>query len=386
MNKNMNSKSNILKKTSNTIPLKWYFDEKYYQKELLKIWNNEWVYACHINNLNKPLSYLTLNISKYNILILKDKNNSISVYLNSCRHRGSMICKEKKGFLNNNILICPYHQWSYDASSGKLLKTSSFVVPKDFDYSKHSLKKINFKIWNGLIFINLKNKSTNWSIKKRFQDYDNVIEKINFDKFEVGHTWKKIINCNWKIFWENYSECLHCPNIHPELSNLVPVYKRRLVDIKDDPNWKKLLKNSNPKYQPGLKKGSETWSLDGSAQGHKIEYFKNNKKFPGHIYVTTWPSMFLAIFIDHVRIVRVLPISNDKTEIVAEWLFESPTIQDKSYNKSNVIDFSVLVMNQDSDACELNQKGVYNLQSEKGTLMPEEYDIKRFHDWIRSKF
>ena len=138
----MNTKTNILKKTSNTIPLKWYFDDKCYQNELLKIWNKEWIYACHVNSLNKPLSYITLNISKYDIIILKDKNNSISVFLNSCRHRGSVICVKKKGILKNNILMCPYHQWSYDASTGKLLKTSSFIVPKNFDYSMWATRRL----------------------------------------------------------------------------------------------------------------------------------------------------------------------------------------------------------------------------------------------------
>ena len=61
------------------------------------------------------------------------------------------------------------------------------------------------------------------------------------EDYNVGHVWSKTINCNWKIFWENYSECLHCPNLHPELSELVPLYGRRLVDIKDDPQWKKFI-------------------------------------------------------------------------------------------------------------------------------------------------
>ena len=44
-----------------------------------------------------------------------------------------------------------------------------------------------------------------------------------------------------------------------------------------------------------------------------------------------------------------------------------------------------MVMKQDGEACELNQKGVYNPAREAGTLMPEEYEIKRFHDWLKSK-
>tara|TARA_Y100000590_G_scaffold133565_1_gene152729 strand:+ start:2182 stop:3327 length:1146 start_codon:yes stop_codon:yes gene_type:complete len=377
-------KSKILKKKYDSLPLNWYYDFEHYNEELSKIWSKEWVYVCHKDKLKDQLSYINFKISKFNLLILKDKSSKILAYLNTCRHRGSIICNKSYGKLKNNILVCPYHNWSYNASNGKLLKTSSFKLPKNFKTVDYGLIKIRLKIWNGLIFINLNNLSK-WNLKNKFQDYDSNINKVKVENFIIGHTWKKTINCNWKIFWENYSECLHCPNIHPELCDLVPVYGRRLVDIKDDPNWRKLKKIQHPKFQGGLKKGSETWSNDGSAQGHKIKYFINKKNFPGFIYITCWPSLFLVVYIDHIRVVRIIPINGEQTEISSEWLFEKKTILDSKYKKKNVIDFAIKVMKEDSDVCELNQKGVYNLDSLSGILMPEEYDIKKFHDWLRKK-
>tara|TARA_B110001454_G_C12688801_1_gene421427 strand:+ start:463 stop:1608 length:1146 start_codon:yes stop_codon:yes gene_type:complete len=377
--------SNILKKTVKSLPFTWYYKEKFFKKELEKIWSQDWVYVCHIDNLKEKLSYITVSISKFNVIILRDKNNNLAAYLNTCRHRGSVICKETSGKLKTNLLVCPYHQWSYSASDGKLMKTSSLANPSNFDSKKLGLTKIKMKIWNGLVFINFSQKKANWNLKSRFQDYDSTISEIGMEKFEVGHRWKKIINCNWKMFWENYSECLHCPNIHPELSDLVPIYSRRLMDIKEDPNWKKKSLTKHPKFQGGLRQGSETWSMDGSAQDHKIKYLTKKNDFQGHIYITTWPSMFLAIFADHIRIVRILPINNEQTEVSSEWLFESSTNNDKKYNKKNVVDFAILVMCQDGEACELNQKGIYNQEKGSGILMPEEYEVKKFHDWIRKK-
>ena len=379
------TKNYLLKKTTKSLPLAWYFKSKHYEKELSKIWTEGWIYACHEKNLKNPLSFITLNISSLDVIILKDKFDNLVAYFNTCRHRGSQICIKKRGNLRNNILTCPYHQWSYNASNGQLLKTSSFRLPKNFQSSKYSLKKINLRLWNGLIFVNLSNKKIKWSIKNMFQDYDTSINKLGLKDFEIGHVWKKKIQCNWKIFWENYSECLHCPNVHPELTNLVPVFNRRLNDIKDDPNWKKLKKTNNPKFQSGLRKGAETWSKDGSAQGHKIKFFLNEKNFPGHIYITTWPSMFLVICVDHIRIVRILPKNSEEIELNVEFLFEKKTNFDPRYDKKNVIDFATLVMTQDGNVCEINQKGLYNNNLKAGILMPEEYEIKRFHDWLRKK-
>jgi Rieske 2Fe-2S family protein len=337
-----------------------------------------------VDTISKPLSFHTVEISKFNILIVRDKEGEINAFYNSCSHRGSILKKEKSGKLKSNLLICPYHQWSYNASNGNLVRTTSIIDPKNFRKDENCLIKVKIKVWNGLVFINM-NKNAKWNAKKVFPDYSDAFSQLNVSDYQIGHTWKKKIKCNWKIFWENYSECLHCPNLHPELSDLVPIYGRRLVDIKDDPNWKRFTHHDDPKYKGGMKKGTETWSMNGSAQGHRVEYLENQTDFPGYIYMTTWPSMFLAIFTDHIRMVRILPLSEELTEVTAEWVFRKETLKDKKYSMKNVVDFAVLVMKQDAEACELNQKGIHNPTRKNGTLMPEEYEIKRFHSWLRKK-
>ena len=88
--------SYILKKSVKSLPLNWYYDLKQYEKEVGKVWKSEWLYACHEDNLKEPLSYLTLQVSNFNILILRDKKGLLAAYLNTCRHRGSILCKRKR--------------------------------------------------------------------------------------------------------------------------------------------------------------------------------------------------------------------------------------------------------------------------------------------------
>ena len=181
----MLQKSPILKSTVKSLPFNWYYKDTHFNKELKKIWSNDWIYACHENNIKTPLSYITLQIANYNIILLREKNGQIRSYINTCNHRGSTLCKESEGKLKTALLTCPYHQWSYNSTNGELIKTSSFITPKNFDKSKFSLKKVKFKIWNGLIFINLSEKQAKWNLKSRFQDYDSIISQIEFEKFVV---------------------------------------------------------------------------------------------------------------------------------------------------------------------------------------------------------
>ena len=368
-----------MKNAQKSLPNAWYYDIKHHKKEMGTIWANQWIYACPETSLSNVYDYKTITIDTYNIILVREKEGDIKAYHNACRHRGSQILGEEKGKLQSNILVCPYHQWCYSASDGSLKSITSQPPPEKFDATKHGLIQVNTHIWRGLVFINM-NMDSQWNTDNVYQHYEKVLDNYPIEHLTSGHIWRKAIQCNWKVYWENFSECLHCPNLHPELSNLVPIYAKKLMSIKEvSPELaeKKRLKT-------GLKEGAETWSMDGSAQGHAIESYKEHVRAIGQSYSTTWPSMYLGAYGDHMRIVRLLPIDHQTTELVAEWFFPAEALQDPSYKKENVTDFAILVMEQDSLACELNQKGLNSAQFSEGVLMPEEHTIKDFHDWLKS--
>jgi Rieske 2Fe-2S family protein len=132
-----------------------------------------------------------------------------------------------------------------------------------------------------------------------------------------------------------------------------------------------------------MRDGGETWSMDGRAQGRVIGTLSDVDLARGHTYATIWPSVFVAGYPDHVRIVRLLPLGPERMELQAEWLFEPETLADPQYDLRNVVDFAVLVMEQDARACEMNQRGLRALPFKEGVLMPEEYYLKQFQDWVR---
>ena len=134
-----------------------------------------------------------------------------------------------------------------------------------------------------------------------------------------------------------------------------------------------------------MKNGAETWSVDGSSQGQSIEDVQSELESRGQIYISTWPTMFLGIYGDHIRIVRLIPISSEEVELTAEWLFPKSTLSNSIYKMENVIDFGILVINQDANISEVNQRGIYNLEKNSGVLMPEEYIIRDFHKYVRKK-
>jgi Rieske 2Fe-2S family protein len=73
------------------------------------------------------------------------------------------------------------------------------------------------------------------------------------------------------------------------------------------------------------------------------------------------------------------------TRLRAEWLFLPETREAPDFDLSNVVDFAATVMAEDGAACEMNQRGLRSSRFKRGTLMPQEFDILRFHQWVTAR-
>jgi Rieske 2Fe-2S family protein len=66
-----------------------------------------------------------------------------------------------------------------------------------------------------------------------------------------------------------------------------------------------------------------------------------------------------------------------------EYLFAPQTLADPRFDLHNAVDFANRVMSEDAQICELNQAGMRALPHRHGVVMPEEYLVLQFHDWVR---
>src|SRR5690606_19329656 len=101
--------------------------------------------------------------------------------------------------------------------------------------------------------------------------------------------------------------------------------------------------------------------------------------------MTHLPSMFVVGHVDYVRSVRLLPLGPEETEMTAEWLFPAQALAAGEIDVDNIVSFGRLVLEQDAGVCEINQRGLRSIRHERGVLMPEEYDLHRFHNWVRGE-
>ncbi len=372
---------NGLAATEATLPSSSYWEAGAYQRDLDAIWYRSWLFACREADLAEPLAFRTVRIGTQEIIVLRDETGMLRAFHNTCRHRGSQLCQESAGRLKARLLTCPYHAWSYSLR-GDLVRVPSKSLPDGFDKADHPLYRVALSTWRGFVFVNLA-ENPEGTAPSSFDPASGDLGNWPLEGLVSGHVLRKVMNCNWKIFWENFNECLHCPGIHKELSRLVPIYGRGLMARHDDPEWKRHADSDAPEFSGGLRDGAETWSRDGRAHGPAFAGLTAAERAAGQTYATSLPSMFIVGHVDYVRVVRLAPLGPEQTELTAEWLFSPEALA--ATDIDNIVAFGTQVLEEDAGICEVNQRGLRSLRHQAGVLMPEEYDLHRFHQWVRAR-
>ena len=372
-----------LRRAEATLPAADYFEPAAYERDLSAIWYRNWIFACRASELATPLAFKTLRVGSQEVLVVRDETGALRAFHNTCRHRGSQLCRESEGRLKARLITCPYHAWSYSLR-GELVRVPSKTLPEGFDRKDFPLYPVAIAEWRGFVFINLA-AEPDAPLHESFDPESGDLGNWPLEDLVVGHSFTKIMACNWKIFWENFNECLHCPGVHKHLSKLVPIYGRGLMARHDDPDWAKHADNDAPEFSGSLRTGAETWSRDGKAHGPAFPNLSERDRAAGQTYVMNLPSMFVVGHVDYVRLVRLMPLGPEKTQLTAEWLFTPEQLASPDADLDNIVSFGTEVLEEDADVCELNQRGLRALPHRQGVLMPEEYELHRFHDWVRSQ-
>ncbi len=356
-----------------SLPAHTYFDEDRYRRELAEIWGRNWIYVARENDV-APGSIRRISVAGQNLILVRDREGGVTCFHNTCRHRGAELCSEPERRLKSRLIVCPYHQWSYTLQ-GDLASTPFVSVTDDFRREDHGLFRVHVREWNGFLFVCLSDAPPDF--EKAPDMGAGYLDNWPMRDLVTRHRFSKVLNCNWKIFWENYNECLHCPGIHPELSEAVPIYGKGYMAANEMPGW-----SPESGAATGLKPGHATWSMNGRLCGPAFPGLTEAELEAGQHFVTLLPTMFVVAHADYVRPVSLHPLGPERTEIRAEWLFLPEVMAAPDFDMANVVDFATLVLQQDGEAAEMNQRGLRAAPFRQGVLMPQEFDVYRFQQWV----
>lgn len=95
-----------------------FVDETIYQQEQEQVFARVWLFIGHESQVPKPGDYFTSFMGEESVILTRDAQHRVHVFLNTCTHRGMKVCRYDEG--NTTVFTCPYHGWSF-ACDGQLV-------------------------------------------------------------------------------------------------------------------------------------------------------------------------------------------------------------------------------------------------------------------------
>jgi glycine cleavage system aminomethyltransferase T/phenylpropionate dioxygenase-like ring-hydroxylating dioxygenase large terminal subunit len=191
------------------MPRPFYHTDALYEAEVRRIWYGGWLFAGFTFEIANPGDYLTFEIDKSSVIVMRDDDGEVRAFHNVCRHRGTQLCRNESGHLEK--IVCPYHSWTY-SRSGELLACHG--MQEGIDKSKHGLKAVHAEVVAGLIYISLADAPP--SFQGLRTEFEAAAKPQGFDRARIAKVIDYEVEGNWKLVWENNRECFHCPSCHPQ--------------------------------------------------------------------------------------------------------------------------------------------------------------------------
>ncbi len=106
-----------------------------------------WAYVGLEVEVPNPGDFKVTRIGNTSVVINRDEYGELRGFVNRCAHRGVKLCRHEFG--NNRFFVCPYHQWSYDATGA--LRGVPFIkgvnqlggMPDDFERTDYALPRLS---------------------------------------------------------------------------------------------------------------------------------------------------------------------------------------------------------------------------------------------------
>ncbi len=98
-----------------------FTDQSIFELEQEKLFAKAWLYIGHESEIPNEGDYVTRQMATDPVILSRSKHGKINVLLNSCSHRGTLLCTTDVGTTKG--FTCAYHGWVFDLD-GALVATA----------------------------------------------------------------------------------------------------------------------------------------------------------------------------------------------------------------------------------------------------------------------
>jgi choline monooxygenase len=337
--------------------------------------------------ISDPESYFTADVAGEPVIVVRDKAGTLRAFSNVCRHRAGPIAL---GSGCKNVLRCQYHGWTYTLD-GRLIGTPDVEGVEFVDRSTMGMVPLRLETWEKFIFVNFAEKIATDLVKvcktsaetwpqnaprgceqeigtSRVARLSEFLGKIpeqargfQFAGLQLAERRDYVINCNWKVYVDNYLEGYHIPIAHPGLMREID-YAQYRTDT---------FRYYSQQFAP-------IRAMKPSDAGER--FYAPGTGLQEALYFWIFPNLMLNIYPDNISTNVIVPLSHDKTLTIFEWFFHDVDQARTKERIERAIAFSDEVQQEDILLCENVQRGLRSSTYDRGRYsVKRENGVHHFH-------
>jgi len=352
--------------SAHTLASRFYTDPAVLEIERARIFRRSWQpvgtlsQACGEVNGRKytiadPESFFTVDVGDEPVVVVRDKQGTLRAFSNVCRHRAGPIAS---GSGCKNVLRCGYHGWTYTLD-GRLIGTPDVEGVEFFDRSTIGMVPLRLETWQQFIFVNFDQNAE--PLSTYLGDIPEQARGFQFAGLQFAERRDYVIDCNWKVYVDNYLEGYHIPIAHPGLMREID-YSQYRTDT-----FRYHSQQFAPIRAVKAEEAGERFYAPGTGRQQAL-------------YFWIFPNLMLNIYPDNISTNLIVPVSQDKTLTIFEWFFHDVGSVKVQERMKKAVAFSDEVQQEDIGLCESVQRGLRSSTYDRGRYsVKRENGVHHFH-------
>jgi choline monooxygenase len=323
-----------------TIPAPWYVDPRIAELERRNVFGRSWQLVARAHQLRHPGQFVTTSLAGEPLVLVRGRDQDLRGFYNVCRHHAAAVVTETCG--TASILRCPYHGWSYGLD-GCLKGAPEFEGVANFDRSQNGLVPVRVEEWEQFVLVNLDPEAV--SLRDFLGALAGRVAPLNLNSLHFFERRSYTLNCNWKVFVDNYLDGgYHVPHLHKGLNSVLD-YKQYTIEIED-----RYCLQSSPMVS------SDTDAATGATrQGERAWYFWQ------------YPNFMINLYRGYMDTNLVLPDGVDRCIVIFDFYFNDVGEAAAERNRQSIA-VGERVNDEDVGICEAVQRGLHSRAYGAGRL------------------
>ena len=336
-----------------TPPSAWYTDPRMHAFDRDRVLAKTWQYCGPATALADPGASLRVDVAGQPVVLVNDPAAGIRAFYAVCQHRGGPVgvrCGRETFFQ------CAYHGWTYNLD-GSLRGTPQFDRDASFDPARHRLHPVRYAEWSGLSFVCLDDDAP--PLATFVDGVEALIAplKLGGPGFHVRETY--VVECNWKVYVDNYLEAYHVPLVHPEYSKMLD-------------------------YQNYREEVHGWWSVQRTGFGGDRGYYGALGDGGELFYFMLWPNLMLNVAAGRLQVNHVRPVAYDRCEVDFDYYYADTTSDAARAAIAEDAVVSARIQAEDADICRRVQQGLASPAYDTGCYSSRrEQALHAYHQLLR---